>query len=205
MNTLRVSCWHFSDKDFTSWVSGSICVRFPTPLHCTNGLTKAPWSLTVPPAASVKPDSLLLGKMVCNNRLKYPRLYSFILSTEVSKGARTFGRRSTHFREQSPRLLGQIQVHSSLKTVLRPSLLVRKPSHGIGVRFREKSCAPSGEAAFPFLVAHLLSSQWTQGSAGSVLWRVIRDESDGDTWRFSRDRMESIIRCEGEALNGIEH
>jgi hypothetical protein len=45
---------------------------------------------------------------------------------------------------------------------------------------------------------------WTEGPAGSVLWRVIRDEYDGDTWRFSRDRMESMARHEGEALNGIE-
>jgi hypothetical protein len=62
-----------------------------------------------------------------------------------------------------------------------------------------------GETTFIFfLVPHQLSHLWTEGPAGSVLWRVIRDEYDGDTWRFSRDRMESMARHEGEALNGIE-
>ena len=150
MNTLRVSCWHFSDKDFTSWVSDSICVRFPTPLHDTNGFTQAPWTLTVPPVASVKPDSLLLGRVVCRNRLKRLRLSPIALCAEASKRVRTFGRSSARFRENYTRFWDKIQAHFTLKMGPRPSLTVEKSGHCIGAHFREKGCAFSGEVVRTF-------------------------------------------------------
>jgi hypothetical protein len=148
MNTLRVSCWYFSDKDSTSWVSGSICVRFPIPLHCTDGLIQAPRSLTVPRAASVKPDSLLLGKIVCRHRLKRLRLSPVALCTEASKGVRTFGRRGVHFRENDTRLWDKIQVHLTPKTVLRLPLTAGKSSYCIGAGVLKTGCSVWGEEVF---------------------------------------------------------
>jgi hypothetical protein len=172
MSKHSVPCRRFSDKDGAVFVSGDSSVHFSVPLfphlgfvlrqYHDDNLIRSPWSMTAIPEGLVNPYNSLCKKNICRNDLKSPPFVPILPLIQASKEVRTFGRSSAHFREKYTRDLDKIQVHFTLKTVLRPSLRLRKPSHCIGAHFWEKSIrGPGGNP--------LLRQLRTQGFVGSVL------------------------------------
>jgi hypothetical protein len=214
MSKHSVPCWRFSDKDGAVFVSGYSSVHFSVPLfphlvfvlrqYHDDDLIKSPSSLKAIPEVLVNPDNSLCKKYICRNDLKSLSFVPILSPIQASKEVLTFGRNSAHFREKCARALGKIQVHFTLKTVLRPSLMVRKPSHGIGAHVRGTRCALAGEVNTPTWWEPSAQVSTDSGSCRQRPVRLCKDEYDVGTWRFLRDPVAKMTRHEGEALNGID-
>jgi hypothetical protein len=213
MGQYSVPCWCCSVKNVPVFASGSTPVRFPVlvpgsdstlPVHPHHDLTRSPRSLTTTPVVSVHIDHPLLGQNVCRNGLTSLKLLTLRPFIHALKGMHTFGGRCARFRGADTRFLGQIQVHSTLKTVLRPSLTVRKPSHGISAHFRGTGCELSGKVNLPTWWESCAQVSVDSRSCRQHPVRLCKAEYDVGTWRFLRDPVAEMTRHEGEALNGIE-
>jgi hypothetical protein len=170
MSKHSVPCRRFSDKDGAVFVSGYSSVHFSVPLfphlgfvlrqYHDDDLIRSPWSLTAVPEVLVNPDNSLCKKNICRNDLKNLLFVPILPPIQVSKEVLTFGRSSAHFREKYTRVLDKIQVHFTLKTVLRPSLRLRKPSHCIGAHFRGDEVRAFGRSQYADLVGTLCSGSY---------------------------------------------
>ena len=150
MRVLSVSCWSCLNKKVASPALVGSPIRFaarrPSP-HATIA-TLPDSSVCLITTLYPGTDSVLEqpGALVVKRPLSLALRLAILSSTEV----RTFERRGAHFRGTDTHFGGQIQVHFTRNTVLRPSLTVGKLSHGIGAHFRGIGCALSRDRVRTF-------------------------------------------------------